>query len=243
MNTIKTISNISYNSLDYLERVITSLCERGVIDWAYWIPHKADVDELKDHAHIVLKPAKRIDTQALKHEFDELDPNNVKPLSVTSKWNPCNSMEDWLLYAVHDKRYLASKGQVRNIEYAFEDIRATDLDALRADWNSIDRRKFDRLQMVEEAVRNDVPFYVLLQQGVVPIQQIMQYQQLYYQLGEAMMRADGGRKRSHERSADPVSADEDGVILEPVNPDTEGELKAEQATLFDGFVSADDVQF
>lgn len=199
MNTIRTISNISYNSPDHLRHVLTSLAKRGVIDWAYWIFHKADCDELKDHAHLVLKPAKRIDTAQLKSLFDELDPQNPhRPLSVTSKWNPCNSLDDWLLYAVHDTKYLQSKGQERNFHYTFDDIEATDLDALRSDWNSIDRRKFDRLNALYNAVQQSVPFHTLIMTGVIPIAQSVPFERLYNSLYEDKVKRDQESKEERE---------------------------------------------
>lgn len=201
MQTIRTISNISYNTIDHFQGVIYDLLRRGVIEWAYWICHKADTDETKDHIHFVLKPSKRLDTALLRKEFMEIDKNSPLPLSCTSKWNYTNSMDDWLLYAVHDTAYLMSKGQLRNITYSFDDLQSTDTDALRNDWNSIDRTKYLRLQFIENAVNDQVPFAVLVQQGVVPIAQRAQFEAQY----NALIRlkygdmSSGGRKIAHER--------------------------------------------
>lgn len=220
MQTIKTISNISYNSLPFFESKIFDLVKRGIIDWAYWVCHVADTDETKDHIHFVLKPSKRLDTFQLKNEFNELDPlKPSKPLSVTSKWNYTNSMEDWLLYAVHDEAYLASKGQRRNVHYAFEDLKSTDEDALRADWNNIDFVKFSRMNRLANAVNKHIPFAVLVQQGVIPIAMRAQYECQYNALVHLDMMNESGRYESHE----PV-VDDDGVII-------------------DGFIADDQIQF
>ena len=49
MQTIRVISNISYNTIEYFESKIAELVSRRIIDWAYWVFHLADEDELKDH--------------------------------------------------------------------------------------------------------------------------------------------------------------------------------------------------
>lgn len=181
MQTIRTISNISYNTTSFFRHTINRLVDMGVIDWAYWIYHMPDVDEEKGHIHFVLKPSKRLDTTELRKCFMELDPTNPLPLCCTTVWRftPPEHMDDWLLYVVHDIGYLASKGQKRNIHYGFDDLRATDMDALRNDWNAIDRTKYDRLQYVYKAAEMSAPFALLVQLGLVPIAQRAQYEMQY----------------------------------------------------------------
>lgn len=212
MRTRKTISNISYNTPEFFEHTIKRLYNDGVIEWCYWILHKADTDETKDHIHFVLRPSDTIDTKALQMQFVQIDPNNVKPLCVTSKWNFTNSMDDWLLYAVHDMGYLASKGQRRNYRYEKNDIKSTDYDALNNDWNAINHMKFDRLRILSEAVESHVPFALLVQQGVIPISQRAQFEAQYHAL-RILQDADlSGRNMTHEDTWQMV--DEDGVIHE-----------------------------
>lgn len=210
MKTQRIISNISYNTDQHFSNVIHDLNKRRVIDWCYWIRHKADKDELKDHIHFVLKPSSRIDTEDLRKALFELDPQNPsKPLTCTMKWNNTTSMADWLLYAVHDKTYLASKSQQRQYRYEYSDLHSTDHDALLEDWNSIDRTKFDRLRLLLEAVEENVPFAVLVQQGIVPIAQRAQYDHQYTALQNLSKTKQAGRQQSHE------NVDQDGVIIEP----------------------------
>lgn len=203
MQTIKTISNIAYNTIDHFEGVIMDLLQRGVIEWAYWISHEPDKDELKPHVHFVLKPSRRLDTAVLRKEFLEYDPRNPLPLCCTMKWNFTNSMDDWLLYVVHDPAYLVSKGQLRNITYSFEDLRATDYDALRMDWNAIDRTKFERLHFLEKAIEENTPFSVLVQQGIIPISQRAQYEAQYRALWYDKYNREyssSWRKEDHEKA-------------------------------------------
>ena len=219
MKTCRTISNISYNSLAHFEMQMRSLQARGVVEWAYWIYHLADTDETKDHIHFVLRPSARIETNDLRTFFNEVDPTHPdKPLTCTCKWNFTNSMDDWLLYAIHDINYLRAKGQTRNHFYEWSNIKATDYDALRADIASIDMTKWNRLALIERAVRVGKPFFELVQDGVIPISQRAQYEQQYRAIMHNIMYNKGRRFQSHE-----VIDDEGNILLakadeyDPVN--------------------------
>ena len=201
MQTIRVISNISYNTLEYFESKVDELISRRIIDWCYWAFHLADEDELKDHIHFVLKPSKRLETADLRDFFKEIDPTHEKPRTCTARWQPTNSMDDWLLYAKHDPAYLASKGQYRRHHYKWEDIKATDEDALHADIAAIDMRKYLILDWLEDAVRSSTPFFALVQQGLIPIAQRSQYEFQYNALAKAIeneKQSKTGRKQAHE---------------------------------------------
>lgn len=204
MNTIRTLSNISYNTPPFFEGVIASLVKNGVIDYAYWILHQPDIDEQKPHIHFVFRPSKRIDTARFREAFFEYESGNTKPLCPTTKFFATNSMDDWLLYAVHDRSYLISKGQKRNISYAFDDIKSTDPDALRFDWNNIDRTKYERLQFLEQAIEEGTPYYRLVQSGLIPIGQRAQYEQQYNAILKYSFDEISHRVRSHEEPTEDV---------------------------------------
>lgn len=197
MQTIRTISNISFNSLEFFEHKVFELLKNGVIDWCHWIAHKAEDDEKKAHIHFVLKPSCRIDTNKLRQQFFELDATNALPLAPTTDWRPVSSMDDWLLYAVHDTDYLKSKRQTRKFAYMKKDIRSTDFDALNECWRNIDRTKYARLRALEDAVAHDIPFFVLVQDGIIPIAQRAQWQRQYMDLqyvGKHRYLADDGEQ-------------------------------------------------
>jgi hypothetical protein len=212
MQTIRVISNISYNTLEFFETKINELTARRIIDWAYWVYHFADEDELKDHIHFVLKPSKRLETADLRDFFKEIDPNHDKPRTCTARWQPTNSMDDWLLYAKHDPAYLTSKGQYRRHHYEWKDIKATDEDALKADIACIDMRKYYILEWLEDAARSQTPFFVLVQQGLIPIAQRSQFEFQYNALTKAIeneKQHKSGRKTSHEKpQLTPIDDDE-----------------------------------
>lgn len=198
MKTVRIISNISYNTIEHFQGVIYDLVQRNVIDWAYWILHRAEDDERKDHIHFVLKPSERIDTSKLEKEFIEIDLGHSKPLGVTKVWKYTSSMDDWILYCSHDVGYLASKGQIRKHHYSFDDFGYTDEDAFLEDWHNVNRVAYQRLQALADAVQKKVPFVLLVQQGVVPIAQRSQYEFQYNALLQLMYDHKTGRHEGHE---------------------------------------------
>lgn len=212
MKTKRTISNISYNTPDYFEKVVNDLASRHIIEWCYWVNHEPDVDELKPHIHFVLKPSASLDTFDLRHAFMQFDPNNPQlPLTCTMMWRFTSEahMDDWLLYAVHDAAYLASKGQKRNKHYTFDDLKSTDPDALRASWFSIDRTKFSRIAQFLDLVNKGTAWVDIVSSGIFPMSQYNAFHDLYKQ---QKITSFSGRKQSHEQNWKYIDAD--GIINE-----------------------------
>ena len=106
MKTIKPIGTISYNSPNYLANLLDSLWRDGILDDYRAIFHYAESEVKKDHFHINLFPALRIDTTDLRKRFEEPDPINKLPLNC----EPFRYSEplNWLLYVVHDPDYILS---------------------------------------------------------------------------------------------------------------------------------------
>lgn len=201
MKTQRTLSNISYNTIDHFQGVVYDLANRGIIEWCYWVYHYAEEDELKDHIHFILQPSSRLDTNILAKEFLEVDYTNSKPLGVTKKWNFSggkNGMDNWILYCMHHPGYLASKGMIRKYQYEVKDFGATDYDAFLEDVRTIDMIQYNRMSAIADAVKNHFPFALLVQNGIVPISQRMQYEQQYNALMRLQLSHFTGRKQSHE---------------------------------------------
>lgn len=193
MNTIRTISNVSFNSVEFFESKIRELTSPGkgqVLDWAHWIVHQPDTDQSKAHIHFVCKPSRRIDTNELRQQFlepitdtefiqaelakgqkpeDILKPRGVLPFQITT------SMTDWLLYAVHDVKYLYKKGQNRKTHYKREDVKSTDPEFLNTQWEETN----DPLQALTERV---VQMYTIEQMSMAEIMRtgMIAPNQVYY---------------------------------------------------------------
>jgi hypothetical protein len=153
MKTKRLVSTVGYNSPGFLAETLERLVSAGLVEWAHYIHHKAEEDETKDHWHIVLMPSRSVDTSALQRQFQEIDPANPagKPLGV-QPFRFSSKLDDWLLYAVHDKAYLASKGQTRKHHYAREDVRSTCPELLQEQWHEVNLAKYGLGEIVAEAV-------------------------------------------------------------------------------------------
>lgn len=213
MNTISLISNISYNTPEFFEAKIKALSsgDNRLIDWAHWIIHQPEDDEKKSHIHFVLKPSRRIDTNALRKEFLEspallveaksqrgepITDDDLKPLGVLP-FDKTKNISDWLLYSIHDVRYLLKKGQVRRHHYEKSDVKSTDPDFLQVQWSDT----IDPLQAMTERVlelrAQEKTFGEILAAGLVPPNMVYYFHTLYYET-PIPSKTDRAGKRGHE---------------------------------------------
>lgn len=137
--TAKTLSTITYNTREFLERKLNELIDAHIIETYRAILHDQDIltstGELKKlHWHVWIKPNKRIDTMKLAEEFIEVDPNNDKPLKSRGfqKSDPLH----WLRYTIHDPTYLALHGDDNDgrHEYQLGDYLTNDPEGLEDDY-------------------------------------------------------------------------------------------------------------
>lgn len=134
MRTIKSISNIAYQSPEYFGGMVKALQASGVIGSCYWVVHKGE-DGDKDHIHFVLLGGqKTYDTAGLEKLFG-VEVKDGKAASVTKQWRVTKDLRDWLCYAVHDTTYLLRHGEVRSVSYSWDDVKCGegDVDTLKVD--------------------------------------------------------------------------------------------------------------
>lgn len=128
------LSNISYNTDEFLVRQLNELLsDKQIRFWAY-ITHAPEDDELeyhkeihhKEHKHIYLMTDTRIDTVNLDDMFIEPDSTNEKPLKCID-WHKTSNKYDWFLYGVHDPVYLKLKyAEDKKYHYKKEDFVVSD---------------------------------------------------------------------------------------------------------------------
>lgn len=121
MKTTKPISTISYNSHAFLRGTLERLKKSHKIAFWVFIRHEPEEDEKKAHFHVYIEPNGKVDTEALRDLFQEIDRDNFdKPLGVL----PFKSSKfaDWYWYGIHDKAYLLSKGETRKHHYKMENM-------------------------------------------------------------------------------------------------------------------------
>lgn len=136
--TSKPIGTISYNTPNFLMKTIYYLRDNGFIDDYRIILHYGEEENKKDHFHLLLYPARRLDPARIQKLFDEPDFQNPdKPLSVL----PFRYSEplNWLLYALHDREYLSThqkqSGGDGKIEYDISEVVAGCREYLEQDFH------------------------------------------------------------------------------------------------------------
>lgn len=176
MRTSKPFSTITYNTNDFLITKLDALLEKGIIDFYVFINHLPEEDETKEHTHLYIVPSILFDTRTLIDYLKQLDPNNEKPLTCI---NPTSSkFGDWFLYGLHDKKYLASKGQSRKYHYGIDEMIFSDATYFNELRHTIDYSKINKLDLVLEAVKSGQTLGELAVQGLIPVQQFFATKQV-----------------------------------------------------------------
>ena len=182
MRTTKPISTISFNTPQYLELKLNELLSAGRISFWAFIVHLPEDDEggKKHHCHVYVEPAKMLQTDDLKAELKEFDPSNPKPLGCIS-WNS-SKFDPWYLYALHDKRYLATKGQSRVYHYIHDDIVTSDVDDLLFKARSVDMLALSPYEDMIQAQKQGFTWADYFNRGTVPLPQIKLFEAAWYTL-------------------------------------------------------------
>lgn len=135
MRSKKPFSTVSYNTKDFLLLKFKEMTDNRVVANWMFIYHHAEEDEGSDHFHVYVEPNKLIDTMWFCDQFVEFDPKHpdkplkcrpCRPSKVDKEYHP----DDWILYNLHDPKYLAWKGESRKYHYTKDDIVCFDHDLL-----------------------------------------------------------------------------------------------------------------
>ena len=202
MRTTKPISTISFNTPDFLKLKLNELVKAGKLSFWAFIVHKPEDDEggKKEHCHVYVEPSKMLQSDDLKAELKEFDPEHPdKPRGCisfnSSKFDP------WYLYALHDKRYLASKGQSRRYHYEHDDIVTSDDDDLTFKARSIDMVSLSPYADMEDAQRQGLTWAEYFARGTVPLPQVALFEKAWNLLFQSYTcRAD---REGHSMDVDP----------------------------------------
>lgn len=180
MKTRKPITTISYNTDGYLITKLEELRKAKVISIWFFVNHKAEEDEKKDHKHLWILPAKTIQTDDLYDALLEPDLQHLdKPPLKCLHFQLCNSFADWYLYSLHDKSYLLRKGQKRAFSYTIDDFVCSDRDELDEFVREIDMTDYSAMGRLTEAIDQGLSFDEYLRRGSVPVQLFNQYQRAW----------------------------------------------------------------
>lgn len=249
MRTTKPISTISFNTPHYLELKLNELTKSGRISFWAFIVHEPEDDEggKKQHCHVYVEPSKMLQTDDLKAELREIDPNNTKPLGCitfkSSKFDP------WYMYALHDRRYLATKGESRKYHYKHEDIVSSDPDDLLYKAKSIDMLALSPYEDMIQAQEQGFTWADYFARGHVPLPQVKLFEHAWFLLLRSD--TDRGGRQGHYNCVDEESGEVEYIpyVVPPTSenpPSTSqkdtwcGATHDEWKELYDSAISEDD---
>lgn len=197
MKTSKPFSTISYNTSEFLRIKLDGLVNRRKIAFYGFIEHLPEEDEKKAHKHLYIVPNGQLNTDEILDFLLEFDPKNPdKPLGCI----PCHSSKfaDWYLYSVHDKDYLASKGQSRKYSYSKEELIVSDSDFLNEEIHRMDLSKLSKVKALRNAAESGIPFEQMLITGQIPVQQVYAYKQTYDMILSYLDRTQRNGRGTHQ---------------------------------------------
>lgn len=181
MRTTKPIATISFNSPEFLSLKLEGLVKSGILSFWAFVKHFPEDDEggKKEHCHLFVVPAKMLQTDDLKKELQEWDPDNpTKPKGCIS-WHS-SVFSHWYLYSLHDRGYLASKGQSRRFFYRHDEMKTSDDDDLLFKARSIDHLSLSPYSSMLDAIEQGVTWEEYFARGTIPLNQVIQMEKSWF---------------------------------------------------------------
>ena len=147
MKTSKPVSTISYNSEEFLKAKLDYLSRSGEVAFWYYIKHHGEYDKEtnlqdKDHIHLYLEFADRVDTIKLGDMFLEYENGDLNSKPLKCMPFRVSKPYDALLYNIHHAQYLLQKFEQKEFSYTLDDIVTSDRDYLN--------------QLYSEAMHSDI---------------------------------------------------------------------------------------
>ena len=180
MRTSKPFSMISYNTKEFLIEKLNELVEGGLVQFWAFIEHLPEEDEKKAHKHLYIIPQKLIDTQRIEKALQEIDLTDITAKPLGAIFPQSSKFADWYLYGLHDKKYLAYKGQKRKYHYNDNAFVVSCQDTFQELKNLIDYTEINRLSLIVEKAENGESLASIIKSTNIPLQLIGQVRQLYH---------------------------------------------------------------
>ncbi len=180
MKTQKKLSTITYNTEKFLVNKLNDLLSTGVIVSWFYIKHKAEEDTKKEHIHLLVEPATRIDTVKLQHLF--VEPSIISPDSPLGcmPFQTTSNFADWYLYIIHDIDYLREKGLVKKYHYKKEEVKTSNNDYFDSLVSDINFNALKPKSQIRDLICQGWSWaQILFNTNLVPIQQMKQYKEYY----------------------------------------------------------------
>lgn len=209
-------STISYNSEDFLIRKLTELFDAGRIDDFRAIHHVGEGGD-KDHFHVFIMPSRRMDTTALRSDFNEIDLEHPdRPLGVMPFRK--SSSNDWLMYAIHDPAYLASHAHSdeasHKIQYSLDDIHTPFREQLERDFRSAVALRRTDSQVVIDALNKGLSVVEIMYQEDINPMKVTAIFHAWREARDAEIRASYQRSRLDKNSKLPIQVSAGALLPE-----------------------------
>jgi hypothetical protein len=151
----------------------------GLVQFWAFIEHLPEEDEKKAHKHLYIIPQKLIDTQRIEKALQEIDLTDITAKPLGAIFPQSSKFADWYLYGLHDKKYLAYKGQKRKYHYNDNAFVVSCQDTFQELKNLIDYTEINRLSLIVEKAENGESLASIIKSSNIPLQLIGQVRQLY----------------------------------------------------------------
>lgn len=213
MTTSKLVSTVSYNTKEFLINKLNELVEIEIIEFYILIEHEPEADEKKKHFHVLLYPAKRIDTVKLRKKFEEYDPSSELPLCCLP-FQQTKRFSDWYLYAIHSPIYLASKLESRKHIYNDNDLITNDYDYLHHLISEVDYGGNNIYLKMFEAQKKGVTFEQFIIAKAIPPQLINSYHTAWYMMTDFKLERNGHQTHEHVDKNSIIDTEEEKKQIE-----------------------------
>ena len=181
MKTIRPISSVTWNTEEFLQKILNKLVDDHVIAFWFYVFHLPESNEKKEHFHLYLEPDCRVDTNDIRQYFEEIPSKDskekdiIRPLPFEK-----SNFDNAYLYFTHNKLYLNSKGFYKQY-YNYTDVKSSDEFFLQEKVGLIDFYKIQgsRVNRIKDGILHGISFEDMVMTSLIPAQQINQYQKVY----------------------------------------------------------------
>lgn len=187
MKTSKPISTISYNTEKFLKAKLDYLVRSGEVAFWYYIKHHGEYDKEtniqdKDHIHVYLEFADRVDTIKLGEMFLEYENGDLNSKPLKCMPFRVSKSYDALLYNIHHAQYLLQKFEQKEFAYTIDDIVSSDRDYLNQIYSEAMHSDIFKRDRMMKLMDSGVSVAEMCYHGLVNINQAYQmmiFEQLY----------------------------------------------------------------
>ena len=187
MKSKRIVSFISWNTKEFLDRVLKDFVQEQLIYMYIYIFHYHEEDENYDHFHVIIFPCCGLDYNDIIARFIEPQPHGIPPLGISHK--PFYESKDgelhWILYVLHDPDYLKSRyKEVKKYQYKQEELVSNDIRTLKQlVLDAYHKTDFSKDKVINNMINEGISPSELIKNGYVSIKDSCSYHH-YFQMSK-----------------------------------------------------------